>query len=189
MDIIEYIINNRPELMIDNMQLYNGIPAKDLWSTPSLTFAASAITWKQKWPEAEPYIMADPRSIYIYVRGAVHDRWIEAEPIIMKSPRWAYEYARNVIKDRWIEAEPYIMKSPEYTYEYARNVIKGRWIEAEPIIMKSPEYTYWYIEYIWCHDCRHACSESGREKPLIPDRVRKNWDEWTSSTMLCKKLW
>jgi len=46
--------------------------------------------------------MKDPRSAYWYARFIIKDRWPEAEPYIMKDSLWANLYAyitKN--KDRW----------------------------------------------------------------------------------------
>ena len=49
-------------------------------------------------------------TIFQYARNIIKGRWPEAEPYIMKDPKWAAAYAVWVIKDRWPEAEPYIEK-------------------------------------------------------------------------------
>ena len=77
------------------------------------------------------------RYAYQYSANIINRRWPEAEPYIMKDPKWAYYYAYNLIIGKWIEAEPYIMKSPEYAYYYAFNVSKRRWPEAEPYMKKN----------------------------------------------------
>ncbi len=46
-------------------------------------------------------------------------RWPEAEEFIIKDPKWAYCYAKNVIKGRWPEAEETIRKDPEWAMYYA----------------------------------------------------------------------
>jgi len=56
-----------------------------------------------RWPEAEPYIMLDPKYAYKYARWIIHGRWPEIEPIIMKDAGWAYYYTRDVIRGRWPE--------------------------------------------------------------------------------------
>lgn len=65
----------------------------------------------RRWPEAEPYIMRDPKSAIYYARDFIKGRWPEAEPIIMRDPLSACYYARNVIGGRWPEAEPIIMNN------------------------------------------------------------------------------
>ena len=120
----------------------------------------------KRWPEAEPYIMKNPKYAFDYAYDVINKeknlgiRWPEAEPYIMKSPRYAHSYAYNVInkrKDhgkRWPEAEPYIMKSSETAFDYAYYVINKekdlgkRWPEAEPFIKTSPEYAYKYARYV-----------------------------------------
>ena len=86
-------------------------------------------------------------ALYNYARHIIKDRWPEAEPYIMEDPEWAYCYVRYVIRGRWIEAEPYIKKDPGRAYFYARDVIEGRWPEAEPHIKKDPEWARVYSGY------------------------------------------
>lgn len=87
----------------------------------------------------EPY-KKDPQGAYYVANTILKDRWPEAEPYIMKDPLYAYTYAKNVLKrKRWPEAEPYIMQSPRWSLYYAYDVIGGRWLEAEPYIMKDPD--------------------------------------------------
>ena len=59
----------------------------------------------------EHIIKIHPYRAYMYVGHIIKDRWIEAEPYIMKDYYWAYFYSLNVIKGRWHEAEPYIMEN------------------------------------------------------------------------------
>jgi len=120
----------------------------------------------KRWPEAEPYIMKDPRYAFFYTLDAINKgknlgkRWPEAEPSIKTSPEYACKYAVYVINKekglgiRWPEAEPSIKTSPEYACRYADYVINKRknlgkrWPEAEPYIITSPEYVYEYVDYV-----------------------------------------
>jgi len=77
-------------------------------------------------------------AVYDYAVGIIDNRWPEAELYIMKDPKWAFYYALHTIKSRWEKAEPYIMKNPYYAYYYALYVIKSRWLEAEPFIQLCP---------------------------------------------------
>ena len=79
-----------------------------------------------------------------YARYVVKGRWPEAEPYIMKNPKTAYRYALCVIKGRWLEAEPYIKKNPEQACHYAYYILEGRWPEAESYMQKNPFFTYLY---------------------------------------------
>ena len=83
---------------------------KDRFKIPSFAWEEAERTGE--WTEAEPYIMKDPSSAFLYVMYVMERRWPEAEPYIMKDPYSAYMYARYVIEGRWKEAEPYIMKNP-----------------------------------------------------------------------------
>jgi hypothetical protein len=66
-------------------------------------------------------------------------RFPEAEPYIATSPKWAYNYAKDVIKrGRWPEGEPAIAMDPMWAYKYADDILGGRFPEAEPAIAKSP---------------------------------------------------
>ena len=90
----------------------------------------------ERWPEAEPIIMTDPRAAYIYVSRIINKgqnlgiRWPEAEPYIMKDPEFAYDYAKNIINRgrklgiRWPEAEPYIMQSKKWAAKYNKRIIR-----------------------------------------------------------------
>ena len=83
---------------------------KDRFKIPGFAYEEAKRTGN--WTEAEPYIMKDPSSVFLYARWVIGDRWSEAEPYIMKDPYYAFLYARDVIEGRWKEAEPYIMKNP-----------------------------------------------------------------------------
>ena len=83
---------------------------KDRFKIPSFAWEEAFATGE--WTEAEPYIMKDPSSAFLYVMYVMERRWSEAEPYIMKDPYYAFLYARDVIEGRWKEAEPYIMKNP-----------------------------------------------------------------------------
>lgn len=58
----------------------------------------------ERWPEAEPIIMTDPRAAYIYVSRIINKgqnlgiRWPEAEPYIMQSKKWAAKYNKRIIR-------------------------------------------------------------------------------------------
>jgi hypothetical protein len=85
-------------------------------NTPRLMVNIATDFIQARWSEAEPYIMKDPGSAYLYAKDVVKYRWLEAEPYIMKDPGSAYLYAKDVVKDRWLEAEPYILED-EYEDE------------------------------------------------------------------------
>ena len=117
--------------------------------TPEEAFNYAHEIIEDRWPEAEPIIMQDPKWAYFYARDVIEDdRWPEAEPTIIKDPGWAFWYTRNVIKDRWPEAEETIKKDPEWAYYYAYEVIKGPWPEAEPIIIQVPNLAFWYARFV-----------------------------------------
>ena len=108
-----------------------------------------AIKHKQRFPEAEPYILkaaaepyilkaTDPGTAYSYAKEVLKGRWPEAEEAIAKDPSLAYHYAHGVIGGPWPEAESVIATDPKWAYEYAKHVIQGRWPEAEPVIATSP---------------------------------------------------
>ena len=96
---------------------------------------------KQRWPEAEPFILKYPGQSLTYAHEVINGRWPEAEDVIVYKPFVSSSYAAIVLKQRWPEAEPYIMKDPNSAYWYAIEVIKKRWPEAEPYIMKD-EYSW-----------------------------------------------
>ena len=89
---------------------------KDRFKIPSFAWEEAERTGE--WTEAEPYIMKDPSSAFLYANEVIKDEWTEAEPYIMKDPYSAYLYAKWVINGRWPEAEPYIMKDPKYAVGY-----------------------------------------------------------------------
>ena len=86
----------------------------------------------------------DSEWAYFYAMVILKKRWPEAEPYIMKNPKWAYRYARYILKKRWPKAEQYIMKDPVQAYLYAKNILKKRWPKAEPYIQEDP---HWWEEY------------------------------------------
>ena len=63
---------------------------KDRFKIPSFAWEEAERTGE--WTEAEPYIMKDPSSAFLYARWVIGDRWTEAEPYIMKNPFSAYNY-------------------------------------------------------------------------------------------------
>ena len=69
-------------------------------------------------------------NLYFYALHVIEDKWPEAEPYMMKDPRWAYYYALHIIKGRWPEAEKYIIKNVQFLYYYASCIIKAQWPEA-----------------------------------------------------------
>jgi len=134
---------------VTDKELLSLIPPPELKEGNSKALYRYAYSFmnKERWPEAEEYIMKDPRSAYEYALNVMgRERWSEAEPYIMKDPYEAYWYAHNVMgRERWPEAEPYIMKDPERAFQYAHLMMgRKRWPEAEPYIMKDPESAFWY---------------------------------------------
>ena len=103
---------------------------------------------KDRWPEAEEYIVMNPEWAYEYARYVIKERWKEAEKYIMKDPGYAYCYAGSVIEGRWKEAEKYIKKDPEWAYLYARHIIRGRWLEAEEYMEKNNEVLLKYLNFL-----------------------------------------
>jgi hypothetical protein len=86
----------------------------------------------------EPY-KKDPQGAFYIARTILKDRWPEAEPFIMKDPLYAYNYTYYVLGGyRWPEAEPYIMKHPRMATDYAFYILGERWPEAEPYIKQDP---------------------------------------------------
>jgi hypothetical protein len=75
--------------------------------------------------------------LYWYAHYVIKDRWPEAEPYIVKDAMHACLYAENVLGHRWREAEPHIMKDPYWSDYYAVYVMDMRWPEAEPLIKNS----------------------------------------------------
>lgn len=85
------------------------------------------------------------KAAYDYARHVLKQRWIEAESFIMKDPDTAYRYAKNVIGTRWHEAEPYILLDLRISVMYAMDVIQGRWFELEAMLQQNSETLYEYI--------------------------------------------
>ena len=71
-------------------------------------------------PIYEEIIKVNPEYACWYAENIIKDRWKEAEPYIIKNPEWIYEYCLNVIKGRWPEAEPYIMKDLDIMAKYLK---------------------------------------------------------------------
>jgi hypothetical protein len=63
-------------------------------------------------------IKKSPREAYLYARYTIKDRWEEAEPYIMKSPMYAARYAKDVMRCKWEEAEPVIKRHIVWWYDY-----------------------------------------------------------------------
>lgn len=94
-------------------------------------------------------IITNPKKAYEYARNNIRDRFIQAEPYIMKDPEYAFLYARNIIDGKWTEAEPYIMKSPTFAFLYAKYILQKKWPEAEKYIKQdSKTYEQYKKEFI-----------------------------------------
>lgn len=70
-----------------------------------------AYDYTNEMAPVEHIIKIHPYRAYMYARHIIRDRWLEAEPYIMKDFYWAYFYSLNVMGGRWLEAEPYIMEN------------------------------------------------------------------------------
>lgn len=117
---------------------------------------------KERWLEAEPYILKDSRQILFYTVKLMQGRWPEGEAALLSnqneldSKYVLYLYAKDVIKGRWPEAEPFIMLDYEAIYYYAEYVIRGRWPEGEQAMLSLPfqspnndvHYLYWYANMV-----------------------------------------
>jgi hypothetical protein len=135
-----------------------------LWKQtyPDYSFSGGACNYcikirKERWPEAEKYILKNPESIVEYASKIIDGRWIEAEPYLINSePTNFYHwhlmnyyygvYSKEFPGQRWLEAEPSIAKQAKFAHEYIRKVIKARWPEAEPYIMKDSHLAVDYAE-------------------------------------------
>lgn len=74
-----------------------------------------------RWPEAEPFIMRDYRSIYEYCLLIIKGRWPEAEPVLLQNHEWAERYAYVIMKQRWPELERTILNDPIWSVDYINN--------------------------------------------------------------------
>lgn len=61
----------------------------------------------------------DPEVAYSYALVVLKNRFKQAEPYIMKKPWFAYLYAKFILQKRWKEAEPYIKQDEEEWYTYS----------------------------------------------------------------------
>ena len=154
---------------------------------PDPTNAISAMNYainvmKKRWPEAEPYIMKDPKSANEYTTHVLKKRWPEAEPYIMKDPTSAADYAFHFFRqDGWPEAEPYIMKDPTSAADYAIHVLKKRWPEAEPYIMKDPksanEYAFHVLKKRWPEAEPYIMQDPKSAAIYVIDILKERWPE------------
>jgi hypothetical protein len=88
-------------------------------------------------------IKKDSYMAFQYTHFFIRERWLEAEPYIMKDPGSAYYYAKYIIEGRWVEAEPYIKPYASWSYNYATEVLKSRFLEAEDCIRSHYDTGYW----------------------------------------------
>lgn len=65
-------------------------------------------------------IKKNPKLIFNYAHKIMKQRWPEAEPYIIKDPFWASHYAQHVIQGRWPEAEPTIKRDALAYYLYSQ---------------------------------------------------------------------
>lgn len=61
-----------------------------------------------------------PKLAFNYAHKIMKQRWPEAEPYIIKHPFWAYKYAVEVMRERWPEAEPKIKRDALAFYLYSK---------------------------------------------------------------------
>ena len=80
-------------------------------------------------------IKTDPKLAYYYTSKVLKNRWPEAEPYIMKKPTWATYYAVSVINGPWPEAEPYILQDLPSAVYYASHAKKKLWPELEEALV------------------------------------------------------
>ena len=114
-----------------------------LQSSPFTLFDYAKEVLKARWPKAEPMIMRDPSTAYLYTkyvinrqedgRGAqnyegqppkAHIRWEEAEPYIIQDAVAAADYAINILNRRWYQAERNILQNKGAKEDYARRIAK-----------------------------------------------------------------
>jgi len=82
----------------------------------------------RRWELAEKKILAgkDPATCFDYANEVIKDRWPEAEKFIVKNLDFALRYAIHFFGGRWEEYEKAIINDPERCYRYAKDAIKGR---------------------------------------------------------------
>lgn len=103
-----------------------------------------------RWFDAEPYILQDVYSSYLYAKNVIKDRWYEFEEILLNREltrdieHIIIKYVRYLM-GRWPEIEPKILTSPSASMYYAYEILEERWPEAEPIIATSANYAYTYL--------------------------------------------
>lgn len=136
-----------PEVESRLLQIAKNTPTSTLLASELVKYAK--IVMKERWPEAEPYILRSPYASMWYAAEVIKDRWPEAEVKIKDNARLSSQYARNVIKGRFEAGEPTILENPYEIVEYAIHVVGDRWPEAEPILKadnKAPwlEYKYYF---------------------------------------------
>ena len=106
---------------------------------PESAFKYSLTVLRERWPEAEPYILKSPEIARLYAADLFPgERWPQLEKLIINNPELAYKYAYFNLDKRWPAAEPTIMKDAESAYYYATNILQKRWPKAEKVILNSP---------------------------------------------------
>jgi len=72
------------------------------------------------FPAGEQAILNSESAEYAfdYAHWGINRRWPEAEDFIMKDPKFAFRYAKRVLKQRWPEAEQYIKQDNQSWRRY-----------------------------------------------------------------------
>lgn len=125
-------------------------------TAPEAAFKYSIDVIKDRWHEAEPVILTDPRQATVYhqkvwkkVSGpsAIEQRWAEFEEILIndfdkegvkrESLIYSYDNKEYFEDGRWTALENVIYDKPVSAGWYAVAVLEKRWPKAEPYIIKS----------------------------------------------------
>jgi len=134
---------------IDNKTIIDLVPKPGLDSNPIDLYHYAKKFIKDRWPEAEPFILQDDHTAFKYAVDVVRGRWREAEHIMLKKPSWASMYAQYCLHHRWPRGESVILQDNKAILNYIKytfkpSEVKNGWPAAEPKILTSPEYTYLY---------------------------------------------
>jgi hypothetical protein len=114
---------------------------------------------RDRWPEAEPYIMQNGHQALEYALRVMHERWSEAEPEILADfNRSTYYYEQDIDAmadyvsmcrdERWPEYEQMIIDKSldEFVFSYLNIVVQGPWPQAEHVLAQFLDMWVVYCE-------------------------------------------
>ena len=151
---ISFITHHKSEITFQQIKKINQIVLDTNNEDLIINYAKNI--YKERFKEAEEYIIKNLQDTYEYYTNAIYDdtipfdkqknNWEEGRKKILSNPVIAYDFIVNFVNQRVPEAEPAILQQLDLTLSYLHNIIgsKKRWIEAEKKYINNSEFVYKY---------------------------------------------